>query len=85
MKYEQKDIYKSVVDVIAEKLAVSENEVTIEAHLVDDLGADSLDLVELVMEIEERYDLTIDDDTTETLYTVKSIVDYLQDQDLKQY
>jgi len=79
MKYEQKDLYKSVVDAISDKLAISEEKVTLDAHLVDDLGADSLDLVELVMEIEERFDLTVDDHTAEKIYTVKSIVYSLKD------
>ncbi len=72
-------IEEKVKKIICEQLDVDEKDVVPEASFVDDLGADSLDLVELVMEIEERFDLTVDDHTAEKIYTVKSIVYYLKD------
>lgn len=63
--------------VIAEKLGVDINEVTPEASFVDDLGADSLDLVELIMSMEEEFDIEIPDEEAEKILTVKDAFDYL--------
>lgn len=66
-----------VKKIIAEKLGVEENEVVPEASFADDLGADSLDLVELIMSMEEEFDIEISDDEAEKLATVKDAVDYI--------
>ncbi len=63
--------------VIAEKLSVDLEEVVMEASFVDDLGADSLDLVELIMSMEEEFDLEIPDDDAEKLVTVQDALNYL--------
>jgi len=63
--------------VIAEKLSVDLVEVVPEAHFVDDLGADSLDLVELIMSMEEEFDIEISDEDAENLATVKDVMDYV--------
>lgn len=66
-----------VVDIIANQLGVEKEIITAEANVVDDLGADSLDVVELVMALEEAFDLEIPDEDAEKIRTVKDILDYL--------
>ncbi len=63
--------------IVAEKLSVDLAEVRPEASFVDDLGADSLDLVELIMSMEEEFDLDINDTDAEKLVTVKDAIDYI--------
>ncbi len=63
--------------VIAEKLSVDLEEVVEDASFVDDLGADSLDLVELIMSMEEEFDIEIPDDDAEKMVTVKDAISYL--------
>ncbi len=67
-----------VRELIVEKLGVSEDQITPEAHFIDDLGADSLDTVELVMALEEEFDVEIPDEEAEKLITVGAAVDYLE-------
>ena len=66
-----------VKKIIAEKLSVDIAEVVPEASFVDDLGADSLDLVELIMSMEEEFDIEISDEKAEELVTVKDAIDYV--------
>ena len=66
-----------VKKIIAEKLSVEPEEVVLEASFVDDLGADSLDLVELIMSMEEEFDIDISDEDAEKLVTVKDAIDYI--------
>ena len=66
-----------VIDIIANQLGVEKDVITQEANVVDDLGADSLDVVELVMALEEAFDLEIPDEDAENIQTVKDIFDYL--------
>lgn len=70
-------IQDKVVKVIADKLGVETSEVVLDASLVDDLGADSLDLVELVMTMEEEFDIEIPDEDAEKLVTVKDAIEYI--------
>jgi len=67
-----------IVDIIANQLGVEKDIITPEANVVDDLGADSLDVVELVMALEEAFDLEIPDEDAENIRTVKDIFDYLE-------
>ena len=71
-------IEKRVKEIIVEQLGVNENEVTPEAKFVDDLGADSLDLVELVMALEEEYNMEISDEDAEKILTVGDVIEYIQ-------
>ncbi len=64
--------------IIAEKLGVSEDKVTLQASFIDDLGADSLDQVELIMAFEDAFDIEIPDEDAEKLRTVKDAMDYLE-------
>ena len=66
-----------VKKIIAEKLGVDLEEVVPEATFVDDLGADSLDLVELIMSMEEEFDIEISDEDAEELLSVKDAIDYI--------
>ena len=71
------NIQERVIKVIAEQLSVDEEQVKAEAHFIDDLGADSLDLVELVMSLEKEFDCEIPDEEAEKITTVQSAIDYI--------
>ena len=72
------DIQERVKKIVVEQLGVKEEEVKNEASFVDDLGADSLDTVELVMALEEEFDTEIPDEEAEKITTVQSAIDYVQ-------
>jgi len=67
-----------VVDIVAEQLGVDKEKVTPETSFVNDLGADSLDTVELVMELEEEFDISIPDDAAEKIQTVGQAIDFIE-------
>ena len=71
------DSKQKVLDLIVEQLGVDADNVTPDAHFIDDLGADSLDTVELVMAFEEEFDLEISDEDAEKLETVGNAIEYL--------
>ena len=71
------DIQTKVKKIIAEQLSVAEEDVVPEASFVDDLGADSLDLVELIMAMEETFDVSIPDEDAEKIKTVQDAMDYI--------
>lgn len=73
----EQDLKEKIVSVIAEKLGVSAEQCKPEAAFVEDLGADSLDQVELVMALEDEFDLEIPDEDAEKLKTVQSVFDYV--------
>jgi acyl carrier protein len=73
-------VEEKVKKIIAEKLSVELEEVVPEASFVDDLGADSLDLVELIMSMEEEFDTDISDEDAEQITTVKDAIDYIHKQ-----
>ena len=72
------DVEKKVKEIISEQLGVAETEVTPEASFIEDLGADSLDIVELVMAFEEEYGLEIPDEDAEKIRTVKDVIGYIE-------
>jgi acyl carrier protein len=72
------EINQKVVDIIVDKLAVAPAEVTPQANLANDLGADSLDIVELILEFERVFEITIPEDQGEQIKTVGQIVEYLE-------
>ncbi|QUW21845.1 MULTISPECIES: acyl carrier protein [unclassified Sporosarcina] len=71
-------VVERVTKVIVDRLGVDESEVKIEASFRDDLGADSLDVVELVMELEDEFDMEISDDDAEKIGTVGDAVTYIE-------
>jgi len=71
-------VEEKVIEIIAEKLNVPKEQIKPEASFIDDLGADSLDLVELVMAMEEAFGMEISDEDAEKLRTVKDVLDYVK-------
>ena len=77
MATDDKQIAEKVKEIIVEQLGVDEGEVTPSASFIDDLGADSLDNVELVMAFEEKFDVEIPDEDAEKIRTVQDVIDYI--------
>lgn len=71
-------LFDDVKAVIVEQLSVNESEVKLESRFTDDLGADSLDVVELVMALEEKFEIEIPDEEAEKIVTVKDVVEYIE-------
>ena len=72
------DIEGQVKKIVVEHLGIDESKVTPDARFIDDLGADSLDTVELVMAFEEKFNIEIPDDAAETILTVKNAIDFIK-------
>jgi len=72
------DVHSKVVSIIVDKLGVEESEVTKEASFTNDLGADSLDTVELIMEFEKEFNLSIPDEEAEKIETVGNAISYIE-------
>ena len=72
-------IFEKVKEVIMDQLAVEDDAIKMETSFIDDLGADSLDIVELVMALEEEFDMEIPDADAEKVVTVGDVVDYIKD------
>ena len=73
------EVFDKIKEIIVEQLGVAEKSVTEEASFIDDLGADSLDIVELIMALEEEFDIEIPDTDAEKIVTVGDVVDYIKD------
>lgn len=69
---------EKIVNIVVEQLDVDADQVTIDSSFVDDLGADSLDTVELIMAFEEEFDVEIPDEDAQKIKTVKDVIDYLE-------
>tara|TARA_B100000809_G_C14750466_1_gene391955 strand:- start:252 stop:476 length:225 start_codon:yes stop_codon:yes gene_type:complete len=65
--------------IIMDKLGVDESKITMDSNFINDLGADSLDQIELIMQLEEEFDIEISDEEAETLTTVQKVYDFLKD------
>jgi acyl carrier protein len=74
---EKEKVFEKVKGIIVDQLGVEEEEVTLEASFIEDLGADSLDIVELIMALEEEFGLEIPDDEAEKIATVNDAVEYI--------
>ncbi len=70
--------FDKVKEIIVKELKVDESKVTIDANLADDLGADSLDAVEVIMSIEDEFNITIDDEEGQNIKTVRDLVEYIE-------
>ena len=71
-------IFENVRNALAQQFEVEPESITAETNLIDDLGADSLDVVELIMSLEDMYGISINDEDAAQLYTVQRIVEYLE-------
>lgn len=76
---ENKEIEEKVVSVVVDQLGVEEADVNMDASFIDDLGADSLDIVELIMALEEEFDIEIPDQDAEKISTVGDAVNYIKE------
>ena len=72
------DIEQKVIDIVSEQMGVDKSEITRETHFINDLNADSLDTVELVMEFEDEFELSIPDEEAEKIQTVGQAIDYIK-------
>lgn len=75
----EEEIFQKLKTIVVDQLGVNEENVTMEATFVDDLAADSLDIVELIMNIEEEFDLEIPDSDTEKIVTIGDVVKYIEE------
>ncbi|AGK97337.1 acyl carrier protein [Clostridium pasteurianum] len=71
-------MFEKVKDIIAEQLGLDASEITLQSSFVDDLGADSLDIVELIMALEEEFDIEFPDEDAEKVATVGDVVEYIK-------
>jgi acyl carrier protein len=74
---DREELLNKVKEIVSDKLSISEDQVTEEASFIDDLGADSLDTVELIMALEDEFELDIPDEEAEKLDTVAKAIDYV--------
>ncbi|MBI3893819.1 MAG: acyl carrier protein [Candidatus Wallbacteria bacterium] len=72
------EILEKVKDLVSKQLSINEKQITPEASFIEDLGADSLDTVELIMTLEEKFDIEISDEDAEKIKTVQDVVDYVK-------
>ena len=77
----KEEIFDKLKELVVDQLGVEEDEVTMEASMQDDLGADSLDLVDLVMSVEEEFGVKVADEDLENIKTVGDIVNYIEDRE----
>ena len=74
---------EKIINTIAEELLIKPEDITPETSLIDDLGADSLDLIEIVMKLEDLYDIQIEDDELEKIVTVQDVIEYIKNKGLE--
>ncbi|MCR5647332.1 MAG: acyl carrier protein [Acholeplasmatales bacterium] len=72
------DVFEEVKKIIVSELNCKPEQVTLDVNLRDDLGADSIDAVQIVMDIEDTFGITVDEDNAQSMLTVKNIVDYIE-------
>jgi acyl carrier protein len=72
------EIFEKIREIAAEQLGIDESDITPDSSFVDDLGADSLDIVELIMALEDEFGMSIPDEDAEKLTTVQNVVDYIE-------
>ncbi len=75
---ERKELEKKVIEIIADKLGKNESDISLDSQFIADLGADSLDVVELIMGFEDAFGIEIPDEDAEKISTVKDAVDYIE-------
>ncbi|MBQ7986395.1 MAG: acyl carrier protein [Clostridia bacterium] len=72
-------VFEKVKKIITEQLGIDEKEVSLDSAFIEDLGADSLDIVELIMAMESEFDMEIEDDEVEDISTVEDVVNYIKE------
>ena len=72
-------VFETVKKIITEQLGIDEKEIKLESAFIEDLGADSLDIVELIMAMESEFDMEIEDDEVEDISTVEDVVEYIKE------
>lgn len=72
-------VFEKVREILMEQLDLEENQITMDSNIIDDLGADSLDIVDLVMSLEEEFDTEIPDEAIENIKTVGEVVKYIEE------
>ena len=72
-------VFEKVKKIITEQLGIDEKEIKLESAFIEDLGADSLDIVELIMAMESEFDMDIEDDEVEDISTVEDVVNYIKE------
>ena len=72
-------VFEKVKNIITEQLGIDEKDVKLESAFIEDLGADSLDIVELIMAMESEFDMEIEDDEVEDISTVEDVVNYIKE------
>jgi acyl carrier protein len=80
---DMEDIEQKVIEIVSEQMGVDKSEITRETHFINDLNADSLDTVELVMEFEDEFELSIPDEEAEKIQTVGQAIDYIKEHSSK--
>lgn len=75
---EELSMFEKVKTVLVNELGVDESKITMDANIIDDLGADSLSVMQIIMALEDEFHLTVDDDDVRSLLTVKAICEYLE-------
>ena len=71
-------VYESLRAILAEQLGIAIDDINMDTHIINDLGADSLDLVELIMALEDEFDLVVTDEAARELYTVREISEFIE-------
>lgn len=71
------EVFKKIKEIVVEQLEVKESEVVPEAKFVDDLGADSLDIIEMIMSVEDTFEIEIPDEDAEMLITIEDVINYI--------
>jgi len=75
----EETVFEKMKEILVEQLGVNEEDITLEASFIDDLGADSLDIVELIMAMEEEFDIEISEEDAESISTVGSALEYIKE------
>ncbi|MBR3836281.1 MAG: acyl carrier protein [Clostridia bacterium] len=73
------NIFEKLKEILAEQLEIDEDKITYESHILDDLGADSLDVVDLIMSIEDEFGMEVPDEAVDSIRTVEDMVKYIED------
>ena len=73
------NIFEKLKEILAEQLELDEDKITYESHILDDLGADSLDVVDLIMSIEDEFGMEVPDEAVDSIRTVEDMVKYIED------